>query len=1468
MTVVFSTYQSIDVISEAQKELNKKYSNEYNFDLIICDEAHRTTGVVLNKTTEKEQSCFTKVHNNNFIVADKRIYMTATPRLYTTDAKEKAINNENIDILCSMDDENIYGKEIYKIGFGEAVDKKLLSPYKVFVLSIKKEDVITSDIIKKIKEQNKAAKEEKNGEEIEEDDVAKLIGCINTLSKKMTDSGEYFKLLDPEPMKKAVAFCKKISISKGVTKFFNDLVDEGYYDKLFSKEEKTVIVKAEHIDGGMRASKREGKLLWLKKEEKNICKVLTNVRCLSEGVDVPSLDAVMFLSTKNSEVDVVQAVGRVMRRAENKQFGYIIIPVVIPYGVDPKKYMDKSDKFKVVWDVLNALKAHDDTFEAHINSLSINGNNENNGSDIIIIYDGSGKKRNDEDKIDIIDIKKQMELFGDLRNKFYAKLTEKFGSKKYYKIWAKDVAEIAKANINRINNILANNTKAKNEFNRFVNKLHKEINPSIVENDAIEMLSQHLITQPVFEALFESYSFAKNNPVSKSMSKVIQLLEEQTTQEENEKLQRFYDGIKRRIKNIKTAEDKQSIIKELYENFFAVAFKNVVEKLGIVYTPIEVVDFIIHSVNDILKKEFGKSLTDKGVEIIDPFTGTGTFITRLLQSGLIRKEDLARKYRKEIFANEIVLLAYYIASINIENVYHSLLDENENYKSFEGVCLTDTFQLYEDAVIEEENKNMLFETDTEGEKMILENSERIKRQKKSPIKIIISNPPYSVGQKSANDNNQNQHYEKLEEKIKNTYVKYSKAQKSSMYDSYIKAFRWASDRIDANAGGIIGFITNSGWIDSGGADGFRYCLKKDFSNIYIFDLKGAIRGKSGEAVKKEGQNIFNIMTGVAITILVKNPNNINNKAKIHYYDAGDYLKRKEKLEILKNYKSILNDNVKWQEIIPNKHNDWLNQRNELFNSYIPIESDKKYNFNTKSYFVNYSAGISTARDIWVYNFSKNELKKNINTTINFYNEQRINVNNIIKKGENNIKRRKNLQSISKILRVKKDKLSKIIVFIEIYKNKEQITEILKSDDIKNTYKELSPLFIDLNNKFREVAVNYIINNKETINGFIKNINNISQGFKKFLTDIFLNINIKNVAKNLQNVTNSFQNVSIVLNRYGYLKKIVIKDFRKCNWTRDWDKYLIRNEEIKEDKNSYYEGIYRPFCKENVYFNEYLNEERLQMPSIFPYKDAKNLCICVSGSSSGKGFNCLITDSIANYDLLSKTQCFPFHYYTKKEQGSLFGEEDDYTKHDGISDFILKRCQENYKTKDITKEDIFYYVYGFLHNENYRNKFQVDLKRMLPRIPLVDKLEDFNKISNIGRQLAELHLNYETVPANKDCVVIGKESNDFCVKKMSFGKNGKDKDKSVIIYSSSIRIENIPQKAYEYVVNGKSAIEWVMDRYQVTQDKNSGLTNDPNDWGKEHGKPSYVLDLLLSVMEVSVRTVDLVKEVNKINVKFD
>ena len=358
------------------------------------------------------------------------------------------------------------------------------------------------------------------------------------------------------------------------------------------------------------------------------------------------------------------------------------------------------------------------------------------------------------------------------------------------------------------------------------------------DGEIVEMLAQHLITKPVFDALFSDYSFAEHNPMSKAMQGVLEALHEHRLDKETDTLQKFYDSVKLRAEGIDSAAGKQKIVVELYDKFFRNAFPKMTERLGIVYTPVEVVDFILHSVNDLLKQEFEQTLGSKGVHIIDPFTGTGTFITRLLQSGLISPEELPHKYKNEIHANEIVLLAYYIAAINIEASYHSLV--GGKYVPFEGICLTDTFQMYE--------KDDLVSA------LTVDNSARRKRQKKLDIRVIVGNPPYSAGQTSANDNNANIEYPHLDERIRSTYAAGSTAtNKNALYDSYIRAIRWASDRIgDA---GVIGFVTNAGWVEANTSDGLRKCLVDEFSSIYVFHLRGNQR-TSGETSRKEGGKIF------------------------------------------------------------------------------------------------------------------------------------------------------------------------------------------------------------------------------------------------------------------------------------------------------------------------------------------------------------------------------------------------------------------------------------------------------------------------------------------------------------------------------------------------------------------------------------------------------------------------------------
>lgn len=611
--------------------------------------------------------------------------------------------------------------------------------------------------------------------------------------------------------------------------------------------------------------------MWLKEQPENEmeCRMLTNARCLSEGVDVPSLDAVVFVSPKNSQVDVVQSVGRVMRRSPGKKYGYIIIPVVIPENVEGDEVLSKHPNFKVVWTVLNALRAHDDRFNAEVNKIELSKQKPKH-----ILFGGVGNTH-DDDSVDssladatrqdttsaAMQMAQQLSLqFEDLQNVFYAKMVTKVGSKRYWELWAKDIAKIAEEHIERIRRLIADEGKHKRAFEQLMRGFRKNINPNLTEQEVIEMLSQHLIAMPVFEALFGNYEFAVSNPVSKAMQKMLALLDDEAkTEEENERLQKFYDYVRTTVGDITDAEGRQRLIIELYDKFFKVASPKTVEKLGIVYTPVEVVDFIIRSVGYIIQKEFGRSLSDENVHILDPFTGTGTFITRLLQSGLISREALARKYRKEIHANEIVLMAYYIASINIESVFHSLAPEEE-YRAFDGICLTDTFQLGE----RESDENLYSE-------QFPTNSKRVMAQKKCPITVIVGNPPYSIGQKSANDNAQNQSYPRLEKHIEMTYVAQSEANlNKSAYDSYVKAFRWASDRLNEKGGGIIGFVTNGAWLDANGLDGMRKCFEREFSSIYVFNLRGNQR-TSGELSRKEGGKIFGSgsRTPIAITILVK-----------------------------------------------------------------------------------------------------------------------------------------------------------------------------------------------------------------------------------------------------------------------------------------------------------------------------------------------------------------------------------------------------------------------------------------------------------------------------------------------------------------------------------------------------------------------------------------------------------------------
>lgn len=1358
LVVVFSTYQSIDAVSAAQQEILAETGGEYGiFDFIICDEAHRTTGV---KLSDKDESNFTKIHSNDNVQGRKRLYMTATPRLYGESAKIKA--SEKDCILCSMDDKTLYGEEFYRVNFSYAVQNGLLTDYKVLVLTVGEDDVpenIKRDVTDTTTELNF-------------DDTSKLIGVINGLSKMIQGDDHRTWDADPRMMHRAVAFCSSIDKSASRTGIASKYVasvlpqiSEKYNENLDAESlSHTVSIAARHIDGSMNSQERNEILQWLADEQDNDqeCRVVTNVRCLSEGVDVPSLDAVLFLSARNSQVDVVQSVGRVMRtfhkgQPDEKKYGYIIIPIVVPSDVSAEEALDNSKTFDVVWEILNALRSHDDRFNAMVNKIALNKQKPNKQSytpSVTIGRPGLGFQEGEEEarQMENAEIARQLELrFGELQDGMYAKLVEKCGDRLYWENWAKEIGLIAHKFIERISKLIQSGVHKK-AFNEYLKGLQRDLNPSVDAAQAIEMLAQHIITRPVFDALFSDYQFVHNNAVSRSMQRMIDLLQEQAFEKDTEVLEKFYQSVRTNVGGIDNLEGKQIIIKNLYEKFFKGAFPLTVEKLGIVYTPVECVDFIIHSVNDILKAEFNTSLTEQNVHILDPFVGTGTFITRLLQSGLIRPEDMERKYLNEIHCNEIVLLAYYIADVNIESVFHDIT-RRETYLPYSGICLTDTFQLAE------KKHNELF---TE---FFQDNSKRVKKQMATHVRVIVGNPPYSIGQKSANDNAQNLSYPYLDNRVSETYAAKSSANLTkSLYDTYIKAFRWASDRIPKDAGGVVAFISNGAWLDGTGQDGMRRCFEEEFTSIYVLNLRGNQR-TSGELSRKEGGKIFGSgsRTPIAITFLVKNPSKKGQKATIYYHDIGNYLTREQKLKMVKDFRSISSQKLDWQVITPNEKADWINQRDGVFDSLIPLAPDKKFSLNTQSIFSTYAIGVATNRDAWVSGFSREKIADNMQSMIAFYNQQ-----------------------------------------------------IGKSD--------------------------------------------------------------------------------------------ISTDDRMISWTvnlkKDHEKRVIHH----FDASTFVISFYRPFNKVELYYHRPFIERPGLWKQLFPTNNHDNIVIAVSGVGQQKPFSTFITDCISDLQVVDKAQYFPLYFYdeNKNRETSLFddAETSRYIRRDGITDWILKEVRTRFGgSRAITKEHIFYYVYGLLHSKQYRERFADDLKKSLPRIPIVDNVQDFMAFYKAGKELADLHLNYEqginvqatgqdgdchffaTMPMLAHRFLGVKVSGDidiwqsewtdatyqhFAVEKMKFAKvrdeNGKlVPDKSKIIYNGRITIESIPLKAYEYIVNGKSAIEWIMERYSVAIDKASQIKNDPNDWSREHGQPRYILDLLLSVIILSCQTVSIVNALPRLDI---
>ncbi len=1281
--IIFSTYQSALRIKEAQE------AGLGEIDLVICDEAHRTVGAMYSSNERDDKNAFTLCHSDENIKAKKRLYMTATPKVYSESSKAKAKESDNA--IYSMDDEEIFGEEIYTLNFSQAIALDLLTDYKVIILAVRKENLsgVTNSVNKKIS-QLKAEGTKLDKKLINNEFVCKIVGThkglakqdLIVLDKENKEDHNLQNQYDTAPSQRAINFCKSINTSKNIKDSFETIM-ECYDEELKKKSFKNLKISIEHIDGTMNCKERLEKLENLNAFEPNTCKVLSNARCLSEGVDVPALDSIVFFDGKSAMVDIIQAVGRVMRKAKRKKRGYIILPIALEESeIQNLDEAVNNTNFKNIWKVIKALRSHDQSL---VDEATFKEKIKIFGSD-------DGKKQDDEKTLfDAI-------LLQDLADAVYNVMPTKLGDRNYWENFTKKTGNIARTLNNRLKIIFEKNPEF---FHGFLDSLRENIHQNIKEDEALDMITSHIITKPIFDALFGDNI---QNPIAKALDKMVQKLSTLGLQGETKDLKNLYESVKTEAAHAKSQKSQQELIKNLYNTFFKEAFKKQSEKLGIVYTPIEVVDFILRATNGILKKHFNTDFNDQSITIFDPFTGTGSFIARLLskENALISDEALKEKFLNHCFAFDIVLLSYYIALINITQAAQN---RDSSLKNFKNIALTDSLDIYE-----EKNDKGVFPFFED----LKENKDIKDTLADQNIRVIIGNPPYSSGAKSGNDNNQNLSHPKLEKLVYEKYGKNSTAKVGkTTRDTLIQSIRMASDLLKDK--GVVGFVVNGSFIDSKSADGFRKCVAKEFSHLYVLNLRGNQR-TSGEVSRKEGGKIFDSgsRATIAIVFFVKDTSVPNNT--IFYYEVEDYLKREAKLNLLANFENL--ESVPFKEITPNDKGDWINQREDGFDKLIPLKRDKKLQ-NDSVFDIN-SNGVASGRDPWVYNFSPNILTQSVQKCIDTYNAdlKRFNAR-----------------------------------FREAFK---QRTKGVKSAEL---YKQL--------------------NDKE-----------------------------------------------------------ITTDKTKIAWTRALKQEFIKNKNLQESHEKCIRlAMYRPFNKQWLYFDKNLNEEQSQLPKIFPDKSARNVVI----NTITRNFCSLIGDTIPDTHFIGDANAYPLYYY-----------DDLGNRYSAISGYALNLFRKHYKDNLIAEEEIFYYIYAILHHKGYLEKYKNSLAKEAPRIALSD---DFKELSTLGKELAELHLNYESGEMHtsvKYTTLMNAETEGYYDVEKMIKKGDR------IIYNQNIAITKIPQKAFNYVVNGKSAIDWVIERYQKTKDKESLIENNPNDYAG--GK--YVFELLCRVIKLSEKSVDLIEKISE------
>jgi predicted helicase len=845
------------------------------------------------------------------------------------------------------------------------------------------------------------------------------------------------------------------------------------------------------------------------------------------------------------------------------------------------------------------------------------------------------------------------------------------------------------------------------------------------------MLIQHLLTERLFRTIFNNPDFTRRNIIAAEIEKVIDALASQSFSRADflKKLDRFYLAMELAAATISDFSQKQQFLNTVYEKFFQGFCVKVADTHGIVYTPPSIVRFMIRSIAWILETVFGKTLGSKGVHFLDPFVGTGNFVVHLMDE--IPRTALPHKFAHELHANEIMLLPYYIASMNIEHAY---FEATGQYEPFAGICLVDTFETAEIKTGSDQGVRQQVGMEFFNH----ENTLRVNRQKQTPIFVVKGNPPYNTNQADENDNNKNRKYPAVDGRIAATYAADSKATlRNKLSDPYVKAIRWASDRIGQE--GIVALVTNSGFLDAIACDGMRKNLAEDFDAIYVLDLGGNVR--RNPKLSGTTHNVFGIQVGVSINLLVRNRTGKSekpDKPAIYYAAVPTDWRREEKYRFLEDKASA--SNIEWKQIEPDAKHTWLREGlDDDFDAFMPLGTKlvKQMDVGGEgAIFKTYSLGVSTNRDSVVYDFNREALAKRVEQFCDDYNAELA-----------------RYQS--------KGKPANLDSFL-------QTDKVAWSSTLKNS--------------------------------------------------------LRSGAKAV------------------------------------FDAARIRP------------ALYRPFTSRLLYYDHTLVDRPGQYSLVFPNQHTamENRVIVASDNGWRSPFSVLASCFTPDLHLCASTdafQCFPFYTYAEDGSG----------RRENITDWALQEFQTRYDDPKISKWDIFHYVYAVLHHPQYRERYAANLRRELPRIPFVgaevtrliskpvakaakeDKassrrlLQDaevFHDFAAAGKKLAELHIGYEQQPE----FPLRRRENPHSPLNWRVEKMRLSKDKSSLTYNDFLTLDGIPPETFEYRLGNRSALDWVIDQYQVSTDKRSGITNDPN----RPDDPEYIVRLLGQVITVSLETVKVVE----------